>query len=152
MGTGNKDWSKYFLEQREKRRLEAKKRLAKKKKNEPPKPLPKFQLDLNQYTGRYGGPMYGDAEVKLVDGKLVLNLLPTPVFISDLEPLHFDTFELTLRNTFSFIQKGKGTVQFLRNTEGKIVEMKVDIPNNDFWFYELEFKKKNKKGVRNFAK
>jgi len=142
MGTGNKDWSKYFLEQRKKRQLEAKKRLAKHKKKEPAKPLPKFQLDLNRYTGRYGGPMYGDAEVKLVNGKLVLNLLPAPVFISDLAPLHFDTFELTLRNTFSFIQKGKGTVQFLRDKKGKVVEMVVDIPNHDFWFTELEFKKK----------
>lgn len=145
MGTGDKDWTKYFLERRQKRQAEAAKKREAKKKKEPQKPLPKFQLDLDQYAGTYGGPMYGDAEIKLVDGKLVLNLLPAPVFISDLTPLHYDTFELKLRNTFSFIAKGKGTVQFLRDKKGNVVEMVVDIPNNDFWFTELEFKKKKKK-------
>lgn len=145
MGTGNKDWTSYFLERRKKRLEEAKTREAEKKKEETPKPLPKFQLELTQYEGTYGGPMYGDAEVKLVDGKLVLNILPAPVFISDLTPLHYDTFELKLRNTFSFIAEGKGTVQFLRDKTGTVVEMVVDIPNNDFWFTELEFKKRMKK-------
>ena len=77
-------------------------------------------------------------------GKLILKLLPSPVFISDLTPLHYDTFSLQLRNTFSFIPSGKGTVQFIRDKKGKVVEMKVDIPNNDFHFTELEFKRRIK--------
>jgi len=65
-----------------------------------------------------------------------------PIFISDLTYMHYDTFLLKLRNKFSFIPHGIGTVQFLRDTDGKVVEMKVDIPNHDFFFTELEFKKK----------
>jgi hypothetical protein len=61
--------------------------------------------------------------------------------------MYYDTFLLKLRNKFSFIPHGIGTVQFLRDREGKVVEMKVDIPNHDFFFSELEFKKKEKKQV-----
>jgi hypothetical protein len=73
----------------------------------------------------------------------VLELLPAPIFISDLTHLHYDTFLLTLRNTFSFVPHGRGTAQFIRDNEGTVVEMKLDIPNRDFWFDELEFKKKS---------
>ncbi len=37
---------------------------------------------------------------------------------------------------------GGGTVQFLMDDAGKVVEMKIDVPNEDFWFTELEFKRK----------
>jgi hypothetical protein len=59
--------------------------------------------------------------------------------------MSYDTFLLKLRNKFSFIPHGIGTVQFLRDMDGKVVEMKVDIPNHDFFFTELEFKKKEEK-------
>jgi hypothetical protein len=85
--------------------------------------------------------MYGDAMVSLEDGKLVLHFLPTPIFISDLYHMSDDMYQIKLRNTFSFIPGGTGTAQFLRSKEGKVIEMKVDIPNRDFFFTELEFKK-----------
>jgi len=136
----SKDWSNIYLKRMEKRNKgkDAKKNKSKKTN----KKLPEFHLDLQDYTGVYGGPMYGDAKISLEKGKLILNLLPSPIFISDLSPLHYDTFKLQLRNTFSFIPSGKGTVQFIRNKKGKIIEFKLDIPNNDFHFYELEFIKK----------
>jgi CubicO group peptidase (beta-lactamase class C family) len=143
LGVEPRDWSAYYLDRAKKSRERAKKREAEeKKKKKKEKVLPKFQVNLQEYTGTYGGPMYGDATVTLEKGKLVFNLIPAPVFISDLSPLHYDTFKLKLRNTFSFISKGTGTVQFLRDKDGKIVELKLDIPNHDFWFTELEFKKK----------
>jgi CubicO group peptidase (beta-lactamase class C family) len=100
------------------------------------------EVKLEDYTGLYGGPMYGDAKVTMEKGKLVLELLPAPIFISDLAHLHYDTFVLKLRNTFSFVPHGTGTVRFIRDKQGDVVEMKLDIPNRDFWFDELEFKKK----------
>ena len=36
---------------------------------------------------------------------------------------------------------GKGTVQFVMNASGEIVEMRFDVPNDDLWFHELEFVK-----------
>ena len=100
------------------------------------------EIKLEDYTGLYGGPMYGDARVTNQQGKLVLELLPAPIFISDLTHLHYDTFLLKFRNTFSFVPHGTGTVQFIRDKQGNVKEMKLDIPNRDFWFDELEFKKK----------
>jgi CubicO group peptidase (beta-lactamase class C family) len=139
LGVAPKDWSRIFLDrhldsvkEQKKRRAEAQKKAAKKTG-----PAPR----LEDYTGLYGGPMYGNARITLEKGKLVLDFLPTPVFISDLSHLYNDTFKIKLRNTFSFIPDGTGTAQFLRNKEGNVVEMKVDIPNRDLFFTELEFKR-----------
>jgi CubicO group peptidase (beta-lactamase class C family) len=135
MGAEPTDWSENSLKRMKKHAAEQK------KKKQTKKSLPTFQVNLEDYTGKYGGQMYGNATVKLQNGKLVLNLIPAPIFISDLTPLHYDTFKLKLRNTFSFIAKGTGTVQFLRDKKGNVVEMKLDIPNRDFHFDELEFKR-----------
>jgi len=85
--------------------------------------------------------MYGGAVVKMEKGKLVLDFVPSPVFTSDLDYWQHDTFNLTLRRIFSFIPEGTGKVQFTRDMEGNVTGMKVDIPNRDFWFWELDFKK-----------
>ncbi|HXK59876.1 MAG TPA: serine hydrolase [Acidobacteriota bacterium] len=97
-------------------------------------------LPLESYVGIYGGPMYGDAEVKLQDGKLVLVFFPNPQLTGDLSHWHFDTFEVNWRTAFPWF--GKGKVQFLLDNAGQVTEMKIDVPNEDFWFTELEFKKK----------
>jgi CubicO group peptidase (beta-lactamase class C family) len=141
LGVKSKDWSSIYLERyREsvKKVMQRGTDITKKHVNDTC-----TEIKLEDYTGLYGGPMYGDARVTLQKGKLVLELLPAPIFISDLTHLHYDTFLLTLRNTFSFVPHGRGTVQFIRDNEGTVVEMKLDIPNRDFWFDELEFKKKS---------
>jgi len=96
-------------------------------------------LSLESYIGIYGGEIYGDVEVKLENGALVLKMLPTPMFIGDLEHYQYNTFSITLRN---IINLPKGTVNFILNAQGKIAEMVVDIPNPDFDFTELKFYKK----------
>jgi CubicO group peptidase (beta-lactamase class C family) len=140
VGVKPRDWSRLYLDRYREAMNKDKQLEAEKKQENTPKKWD--NLTLSDYTGRYGGPMYGDAEVTLEKGKLVLNLLPAPIFISDLTYLHYDTFQLKLRNVFSFIPDGTGTVQFLRDKDGSVVEMKVDIPNRDFFFDELEFKKR----------
>jgi len=95
---------------------------------------------LEKYAGMYGGPMYGDAEVKLENGNLVLVFLPNRELTGDLTHWHFDTFEVKWRSAFPWF--GKGKVQFLLDNAGQVTELKVDVPNEDFWFDELEFKKK----------
>lgn len=145
LGVPPKDWSQIYLERHKKSLDEDQKRIAKIKERIPvaekTTPAPK----LEDFTGGYADPMYGDADVTLEKNHLVLNFVPTPVFISDLTYMYYDTFLLKLRNRFSFIPHGIGTVQFLRDKDGKVVEMKVDIPNHDFFFIELEFKKKEER-------
>jgi CubicO group peptidase (beta-lactamase class C family) len=96
-------------------------------------------LDPESYAGIYGGDMYGDAEVVFEKGQLKINFLPTPMFKGTLTHWHYDIFRIKLEDVPSLPE---GTVQFIIGTDGKVEEMKIDIPNPDFYFTELEFKKK----------
>lgn len=97
-------------------------------------------LGLEDYTGRFGGPMYGDATVSLEDGGLVLRLLPNPDLVADLTHLHHDTFLIEWRNTFAWF--GQGAATFDLDPYGGVEEIKLDVPNDDLWFHELELKKR----------
>jgi CubicO group peptidase (beta-lactamase class C family) len=94
-------------------------------------------LPLQAYAGTYGGPMYGDATVTLEDGRLVLRLLPNPDFVADLRHLQHDTFVVEWRRPWPWF--GRGTAQFVLTPAGQPAELRVDIPNQDLWFHELEF-------------
>ena len=93
---------------------------------------------MKDYTGTYGGDLYGNAEVKLKDGHLVLDFLPSDVLIGDLSHWQYETFKIKLRHSPTLPE---GTVTFILNKEGKAEELKVDIPNPDFDFTELVFKR-----------
>ena len=95
---------------------------------------------LDKYAGTFGGAMYGDATVTEENGALVLRLLPNPALVADLTPLDADTFTLTWRQKFAFFAGGRA--QFVLDSRSRVQELKLDVPNNDFWFDELELKKK----------
>lgn len=97
-------------------------------------------FDLSVYEGTFGGEMYGDATVTLEDGKLVLRLLPNPDLVADLTHWHYDVFEVNWRTDFSWF--GTGKISFLMDQKARVSEFKLNVPNNDFWFHELEFVKK----------
>lgn len=98
-------------------------------------------LELEGYEGTYGGPMYGDATVSVENGGLVLRLLPNPDLVADLRHLHHDTFLMEWRNTFAWFDTGAAS--FLLDPFGEVTELRLDVPNDDLWFHELEMKKKN---------
>ena len=98
----------------------------------------KPSLKLENYTGIYGGDLYGNAEIKYVNNQLEINFIPTPVFSAVLNHWHYDTFELVFKD-YPSLPHGK--VQFILDTEGKVSEFTVNVPNPDFDFRELEFKK-----------
>jgi hypothetical protein len=97
-------------------------------------------LDLSAYEGTYGGDLYGDATVTLEEGGLVLRLLPNPDLVADLEHLHYDTFLIRWRENLAWF--GKGAATFVLDAAGNAAEMKLDVPNDDLWFYELELKRR----------
>ncbi len=138
LGGEERDWSGEFLETAARRKQQAEERRKKEESQRVPNTRP--SLPLEAYTGTYGGEMYGDAAVALEDGKLVVQFLPNPDLTGDLSHWHFDTFLVRWRQRFPWF--GGGTVQFLMDDAGKVVEMKIDVPNEDFWFTELEFKRK----------
>ena len=138
LGGEAKDWSAVLLEQSQRAR-ESRQRYWEKFEakrvtgTRPSKPL-------EGYTGTYGGPMYGDATVTVEGGRLVVSFRPNPDLVGDLSHWHYDTFVIEWRKQFAWF--GKGTVQFLMDARGEVAEMKIDVPNEDLWFTELEFKKK----------
>jgi len=100
----------------------------------------KPSLALEQYTGIYEDEMYGEAEIKLLEGKLNLTLLPAKdLFTTDLEHWHYDTFRVKLNDPFL----PAGFVTFQLGEDGSIEGFKINIENPDFHFYKLEFIKKD---------
>ena len=75
------------------------------------------------------------------DGRLVVRFVPTPCLVADLEHWHHDTFRAKWRRPNPYIPDGWAT--FVLDRAGKAVELKVDAPNPDFDFTELELKRRN---------
>jgi CubicO group peptidase (beta-lactamase class C family) len=135
----DRDWSREYLEiaaKEKQKKLEDKKRFE---NNRVLKSNP--SLPLEQYAGTYGGPMYGDAVVNFENEKLIVQFLPNPELIGDLIHWHYDTFTINWRKEFAWFDEG--TVQFIFGKSGKITEMQIDVPNEDLWFTELEFQRKD---------
>jgi CubicO group peptidase (beta-lactamase class C family) len=133
-----RDWSADYLTRvkaaRERDEAEAKKVEAARVLNTKP------SLPLSAYAGTYGGTMYGDAKVSEENGHLVVRLLPSPAYVGDLEHWHFDTFRIKWRESVVYPYP-RGWVTFNLDPQGRVSEMKIDVPNPDFDFKELEFKR-----------
>ena len=97
-------------------------------------------LPLDRFAGKYGGDLYGDVAVALEDDKLVLRFVPAPVFVADLEHWQHDTFRVKWRTLNSYIPDGWAT--FVLDRHGKPAEVRMDCPNDDFDFKELELKRR----------
>lgn len=137
-GAPPRDWSADYLARaranREREEAEAK------KLEEARVPNTKPSLPLSAYAGTYGGQMYGDAKVTEENGRLVVRLVPSPNYVGDLEHWHFDTFRIKWRESVIYPYP-RGWVTFQLDPQGKVSEMKLDVPNPDFDFKELEFKR-----------
>lgn len=93
-------------------------------------------LEIGKYAGTYSDKLYGDIIIAEEDGKLVMRFGPSPNFVADLEHWHYDTFEIRWRPSVAY-NFPRGFVTFTIDKAGKTDELKIDQPNNDFWFYEL---------------
>jgi CubicO group peptidase (beta-lactamase class C family) len=100
----------------------------------------KPSLALASYAGSYTGEMFGEARIAEENGKLILRLVPSPNFVGDLEHWHHDTFRVKWRESVSY-PFPRGFVTFTLNARGQVDEMKIDVPNPDFDFKELEFRR-----------
>jgi CubicO group peptidase (beta-lactamase class C family) len=138
LGVPRRDWSADYLARRKAARAaeeaEEKKVLAARVSGTKP------SLALEAYAGTYTGAMFGDAKVALENGRLVVRLAPSPNFVGDLEHWHYDTFSIKWRDSIVY-PFGRGFVTFTLDRRAGIDEMKIDVPNPDFDFKELEFKR-----------
>jgi CubicO group peptidase (beta-lactamase class C family) len=100
----------------------------------------KPSLQIKDYAGNYVDQLYGDAIVTEENGKLILRFVQSPNFVADLEHWHYDTFQIKWRPSVAY-NFPRGFVTFTIDKTGAADEMKIDQPNNDFWFYELAFRR-----------
>lgn len=135
LGAPAKDWNRDYLARRdsstEQRRWQA--WTASRRTGTTP------TLPLDKYTGTFGGELYGSATVVLEDGQLVLRLLPAADLVGDLTHWHGDVFRVHWRREFPWF--GDGLVQFVLGVDGAITQVQIDVPNDDFWFTELELRR-----------
>ena len=94
---------------------------------------------LESYSGTFTCPLYGDATVTMENDHLVLRLLPNKQLVADLTHLHYDTFVINWREQFAWF--AEGTIQFVPSATGVFEELRLDVPNDDLWFYELNLKR-----------
>lgn len=97
-------------------------------------------LPLSGYVGKYDDDLYGDVNITEENGKLVMRFGPSPNFVADLEHWHYDTFQIKWRPSVAY-NFPRGWVTFTIDKNGRTDELKIDQPNNDFWFYELHPKR-----------
>ena len=136
LGGKDTDWSKLMLENMKKQQeIDNQNKI---KEEQERKKDTKPTLNLQEYEGLYGGDLYGNATIKLVDGELKLSLVPAPQLYSVLKHWQYDTFSIRFPE-FPSLPEGK--VTFIINAMGKVEEMRINVPNPDFDFTELTFKK-----------
>ena len=89
-------------------------------------------LPLERYAGRYRDELYGDADLTLEGGKLVLRFSRSPAFVGDLEHWQFDTFIARWRTR----HLEDAYVTFALNPDGSIdrFQMAAVSPLADFSF------------------
>jgi CubicO group peptidase (beta-lactamase class C family) len=129
-----RDWNAEAVEQVKRNKTEAENEL--KKADAARIANTKPSLALSNYAGTYSDKMYGDISVVEENGRLVMRFLPSPNFVADLEHWHYDTFVIKWRPSVAY-NFPRGFVTFTLDKNGKTDELKIDQPNNDFWFYEL---------------
>lgn len=118
LGAPARDWSAIGLAQQKKAEaMQAKAELeAEAARARDSKP----SLALERYAGTYADSMYGNATVKVENGKLVLRYGPT--FEGDLEHWQYDTFRAIWRNP----RLGKSFITFALDARGRVSDMDVE--------------------------
>jgi hypothetical protein len=138
LGREPQDWSAEFLEDHHGDRTEWAERWEQWNAERIPNTTP--SLPLEGYAGTYGGDLYGDAAVAVEDGHLVLRLLPNPDLVADLSHWHQDVFLITWRHEFPWFDDGWATFEI--DHTGAPSKIELYVPNEDFWFEELELERR----------
>jgi hypothetical protein len=131
-----RDWAAEYYGYMERSKTREKEREEKLKAERVPNTKPTH--DLKGFVGAYEDAMYGKATVSMKDGKLHLVMEPTAtLFHATLTHWHYNTFRFRFADPFL----PAGLITFTVDKEGKIEGFTIDLPNPDFHFYNLNFKK-----------
>lgn len=116
LGGRVRDWSSDLLkiakEQQAKSRTEEKKQIDERARDTKP------SLPIESYAGTYENEMYGQANVKLEDGKLTLQFFP--LYAGPMTHWHYDTFQVVWNDR----TMDKDMITFTLGADGKVSEMR----------------------------
>jgi hypothetical protein len=101
----------------------------------------KPSVDPGAYTGEYLAAPYGKIFVKNEGGKLSVTFEHTPDLGATLEHWHFDVWKMTWVKSDPLTWFQHATVKFELDNNNKVTGLSFDVPNDDFWFDELNAKK-----------
>ena len=135
---GDRDWSKDALPGAERYAAYKKNRIAKKvaAKNEGRSP----SVPVENFVGEYFDPFYGQVDIILEDGHLVVDFGPAPQLKANLSHWHFNTYKLDWKEIHAWFDFG--TLQFVFDNDNKVMGIEFDVPNYDIFFDEIHLKKK----------
>ena len=134
----DRDWSSDFLAMMEQRDEYAESQTSKAEEERIKDSKP--TLPLEEYLGTYHCMMYGDAKVYLDGDQMMLDMVPTEIYLGTLTHWQYNTWKIEMKGVPALPY---GLVNFIIDEQGKVSEMQIDIPNPDFYFDELEFLKVN---------
>jgi CubicO group peptidase (beta-lactamase class C family) len=98
----------------------------------------KSNIEAEALLGEYEDRYYGKATISQVKGKLQISLLPAAErFTSEMTHWQQNTYQIKFKDHFL----PAGYVTFESNADAEVVGFKIDLPNPDFHFHNLEFKK-----------
>jgi CubicO group peptidase (beta-lactamase class C family) len=140
VGASKRDWNAEAVDRikRDKAAADAERKKQDDERAKNTKPT----LEIAKYAGTYSDQLYGDITIAEENERLVMRFSHSPNFVADLEHWHYDTFEIKWRPSVAY-NFPRGFVTFTIDKAGKTDELKLDQPNNDFWFYELTPKRVN---------
>ena len=139
LGVESKDWSAILLESRN--NSEANDTRIKDRKNSRVLNT-STSLPLSSFTGTYYSDLYGGKiDVKESDGKLSISFEHTPFLAANLSHWHYDTFKLDWSADYEHAWFSFGTVQFLIDHNRQVSGITFDVPNDDFFFEEINAKR-----------
>lgn len=96
-------------------------------------------LALAAYAGSYLDKTYGETKVELQGDKLYFTMLPTKtLFTGEMEHFHYNTWKVQFKDPYLPF----ALVTFDMGPKANVLGFKIDLPNGDFHFYQLDFKKK----------
>ena len=137
LGEETTDWSSNFLDRtnaREAKDTRISDRIAQRTLHTKP------DLSEMEISGDYHSDLIGQISILKIDNKLKLVFEYHPLLSATLTHWNYDTYLInwdTDHAWFSF-----GTVKFNTNENKEVIGFDFDVPNDDFFFYEIKPKKK----------
>lgn len=132
----HRDWSKEWLE-RSRKGSSMPGKVARIKEARIKKSKPTLSID--SYKGIYWSGMHGNVTIIQEDNTLKLSFENAPALSATLRHWHYDTWEILWDESHAWFDFG--TVQFVLDNQLEIAEMRIDVPNYDIFFDEVNLKK-----------